>query len=231
MRRYISSWFHSVFFWLAIAVIGLAGAALFYFNYGGTSGPVTTNDQILKTVNASMTKGDAHAPVKMVEYADFLCPYCSKFAYNVMPSIERDYINTGKVRLEFRPVAVIAPDSQRAAEGAYCAAEQNKFWDYYQTAYDTTWSKYYAKGAKPEQVPSFHLSAIEGIAESAGLDVHAFSICVNDGRYTDTVKQATDAFQKNSWHGTPTFFINNEQYIGYVSYDVAKPVIDSFIKK
>lgn len=209
------------------AVVGIAAV----FQFGGYSGPVSTKTGLLKTTNAAMTEGNPRAPVKLVEYADFLCPYCSKFAQYVMPSIEKDYVRTGKVEVEFRPVAVITADSQRAAEGSYCAADQGKFWNYYRTAYGETWNDYYANNKKPEDVLSFRGNAINSLAQSAGLNVSNFSICVNSGKYATTVQQATDDFNKANFHGTPSFLINNVPYTGYAPYNMVQPVLNSYLKK
>lgn len=69
-----------------------------------------------------------------MEFADILCPYCAKANQQVIPQIKSNYIDTGKVHYEVRLVAMIAPDSQHAGEGAYCAAKQGKFWNYLDTA-------------------------------------------------------------------------------------------------
>lgn len=225
LRRIVNS----VYVWLAFVVLLLAGGTFLFFNYGGSTKPAASRTDLLRTANAAMDTGSRKAPVKMVEYADFLCPYCSKFAHDVMPSIQSDFVQSGKVQLEFRPVAVIAPDSQRAAEGAYCAADQHKFWNYYDMAYAKS-DDYFTRGAKPEDIPAFRGDNIRSLAQSAGLNVPDFMLCLDNGTYTSTVKTATKNFGKLAFNGTPTFLINNVQYQGYAPYSVVKPIIESYLK-
>lgn len=111
-----------------------------FFSYGGsTQEPLSESDQkVLNVQDKRLTKGDSAAPVKIVEYADILCPYCAKANEEIIPQIQSNYIDKKQVHYEVRLVAMISPDSQRAGEGAYCAAEQDKFWDYLDAAYQDT---------------------------------------------------------------------------------------------
>lgn len=214
---------------LAILIIGVV--AFFIFKGQNNTSLSSKNQQaLLITHNINMSEGATNAPVKMVEYADFLCPYCSKFAHSVMPQIKQNYIDTNKVHLEFRPVAIITGDSERAAEGAYCAAEQGKFWNYYQAAYDATWNGYYAHGVKPAQVPIFRGSALMTIAKSAQLNTTQFMSCLDSGKYGQAVAKSTKAFENSGFNGTPAFIINSTHYTGYAPYNEVAPVIDSFLK-
>jgi len=76
------------------------------------------------------TMGDPNAPVRIIEYADFQCPYCLQYWRATEPQIIKTYVATGKVYYEYRSVgAFIGPDSALAAEAVYCAGDQNKFWN------------------------------------------------------------------------------------------------------
>ena len=72
--------------------------------------------------------GDPGAPVTLVEFADMQCPFCRDFARQTLPLVVRDYVRTGKVRLEFRPLAFLGPDSERAAAVVAGAAAQHRLW-------------------------------------------------------------------------------------------------------
>jgi protein-disulfide isomerase len=76
-----------------------------------------------------LTVGDPKAPVTLVEYGDLQCPICRAFAVETLPTIVRDYVRTGKVRLEFRGLAFIGPDSQRALQAVVAAGAQNRGWN------------------------------------------------------------------------------------------------------
>jgi protein-disulfide isomerase len=84
--------------------------------------PVSTSD---------MTLGDSNAKVTIILYEDFQCPFCGKFFSESEKNIRDTYVKNGDVRLVYRDFAFIGPESDRAAEGARCAAEQNKFWEYH----------------------------------------------------------------------------------------------------
>lgn len=77
--------------------------------------------------------GNANAPVTVIEFSDFQCPFCESFFKNTFPSLKKDYIDTGKVKFYYRqfPLTSIHPNAQEAAEAAECANEQNKFWQYH----------------------------------------------------------------------------------------------------
>lgn len=75
--------------------------------------------------------GKDDAPVTIVEFADFQCPFCERFYNNVKKGIEDEYVKTGKVKFYFRNYAFLGPESITAAQGAYCANEQGKFWQYH----------------------------------------------------------------------------------------------------
>src|SRR4051794_10011141 len=79
--------------------------------------------------------GNAKAPVRVIEFADLQCPFCRNYALNTMPSLVKDYVRPGKVRMEFRSLAFIGDDSVRAARVAEAAAQQNKLWNFVDLAY------------------------------------------------------------------------------------------------
>ncbi len=84
-------------------------------------------------VGSAPVKGDANAKITIVEFSDFQCPYCARFFTQTYPQIEKDYIDTGKVKLVFKqfPIAAIHQYAQKAAEASLCAKDQGKFWEYH----------------------------------------------------------------------------------------------------
>jgi protein-disulfide isomerase len=79
--------------------------------------------------------GDPKAPVRVIEFADLQCPFCRDYSLSTMPRLVQDYVRPGKVRMEFRSLAFIGPDSERAARVAQAAAQQNKLWNFVDLAY------------------------------------------------------------------------------------------------
>ena len=74
--------------------------------------------------------GKKNAPVTMIEYADYQCPFCRDYALNTMPILINDYVRTGKLRMEFEPLTFIGPDSETAARAGVAAGQQNLEWNY-----------------------------------------------------------------------------------------------------
>ena len=82
-------------------------------------------------------KGDANAPVTMIEFGDFQCPFCGRYATSAGLQVEEQYIKTGKVRFGFVNFAFLGSESTWAAEAAECAADQNKYWEYHDKLYNS----------------------------------------------------------------------------------------------
>jgi len=155
-------------------------------------------------------KGALNAPVTMVEFSDFQCPYCRQFATETLPLIEQKYIRTGLVRLIYRDFAVQGPESQWAAEAAYCAQEQGAFWPYH----DLLFARQYG----PNQ-GTFSKDNLKGFAAELGLDVRLFAQCLDSGRYAAMVQAATQEGRSLGLQGTPTFFINGRKVEGALPFE------------
>jgi protein-disulfide isomerase len=122
--------------------------------------------------------GDPHAPVVMEVYVDFQCPPCGKFASNDQRKIIEQYVATGKVRLIFRHFPFIGDESYQAALASMCAAEQNRFWEYGDLLFANLTGK--NEGA-------FSGIRLENFADVLGLDLAAFSNCLETRRYEEDV--------------------------------------------
>jgi len=120
---------------IIIAGMLIAGAVIFAIMYKGgssTGGSVaqqsaaTSTADVMKVGGRDIVLGDASAPVTIVEYSDYQCPYCGKFFTETQPLIVQNYVNTGKVRMVFRNFPFLGPESTAAAEAAECAEDQNQ---------------------------------------------------------------------------------------------------------
>jgi len=138
--------------------------------------------------------GSESAPVTVVEFADYQCPYCLRFTSTTFPSLKRDYIDTGKVRW----VALNLPlpfhkDARKAAQAALCAGEQGKFWEMREELFKN-----------PQKLAAEHLPEH---AASVGIDVEAFNACLaSDRHFADIDQDAKDA-SKVRLTGTPSFIV------------------------
>ena len=151
--------------------------------------------------------GAADAPIVIEEFSDFQCPFCERFHEETEPLLRQYYIDTGKVRFVYRSMGNWVSgnigggrtESQDAALGAYCAGEQNKFWEMH---------AYLFANVIGEDVGSFTDQRIRAIAEKIeGLDTDQFNSCYNSGKYEDRVQQDMADGTAAGINGTPGFVI------------------------
>ncbi len=151
--------------------------------------------------------GDPNAPIVIEEFSDFQCPFCERFHQETEPLLRQYYIDTGKVRFVYRSMGNWVSgnigggktESQDAALGAYCAGEQNKFWEMHAHLFANVLG---------EDVGSFTDQRIKAIAaEIDGLDTDQFNSCYSSGKYKDRVQQDMADGQAAGVNGTPGFII------------------------
>lgn len=210
----------------------IIGGWLFFTNGVTQPEPLSEAEQkVLEVQDTRLTKGVAAAPVKIVEYADILCPFCAKANEEIIPQIQTNYIDKQQAHYEVRLVAKVSPDSQRAGEGAYCAAEQNKFWEYMDTAYKDTWNNFYSQNKTPQDVNVFSKSNIYGFAKKVGLDMLPWQQCMDSGKYAKTIAANQAKMREIEAYGTPHFIINGNNYNGAPPFSSFKAVIDAELNK
>lgn len=152
--------------------------------------------------------GDASAPVTIIEFSDFQCPYCAVFATQTFPQLKQEYIDTGKVKLVYRdlPLTQIGHrNAPKAAEAAECAAEQNKFLEYHDQVFEkqADWST--------ADDPS---SLFKDYANELGLD-DEFAACLDGGRRTEEVQKDFADGAQAGINGTPSFLIGRGGKIAF----------------
>lgn len=170
------------------------------------------------SIDDDTIKGDKNAPVTIIEFSDFECPFCTRFYKNTLPQLEEEYIKTGKVKFVYRdfPLSFHA-NAQKAAEAAECAAEQNKFWEMH--------DKLFEEGVKGG-VDSF-----KQFASELGLDTAEFNDCLDSDKMTSEVKKDFADGQKAGVSGTPAFFINGISLSGAQPFESFKQVIEAELEK
>jgi protein-disulfide isomerase len=165
------------------------------------------------------TLGDPNAPVKVIEYADFQCPYCRRFWQETEPQIIATYVKSGKVFYEYRSVgAFLGQESADAAEAAYCAGDQGRFWDYHDALF-LNWTG--------ENVGDFTKEKLDQYARSLRLDSAAFEQCLTSGRYAARVQQDVTNARKDGVHATPSFLINGKLVEGAMPFSAFQEAIDA----
>ncbi|MCL5435986.1 MAG: DsbA family protein [Patescibacteria group bacterium] len=165
--------------------------------------------------------GLSKAPVLVVEYADYQCPFCEKFYTSIMPQLKKDYIDKGKVRFVYQDYAFLGPDSGTAAEAARCAADQGKFWEYHDYLFTHQGQENSGWASSDKQ---------KGFAKSLGLNVSQFGKCLDDHKYSVEVQNESKAALGYGVSGTPTVFVNGVRIVGAQSYATFQQAIETALK-
>lgn len=159
--------------------------------------------------------GDPDAPVTIIEFGDFNCGYCARWAEQVLPEIEETYIDSGQVRLGYIHFPFLGPDSMIAAGASECAAAQDEFWAFHDTLYTNIGS-----GFTEEKLLEF--------AETLELDMERFETCLSDFSQ-DSMQNDVRLAQTVGVRGTPAFLINSVPLAGAYPFDQFAEVIDALL--
>jgi protein-disulfide isomerase len=176
---------------LAFAAVAFAGAAIAGESAAGEAEPVVR----LALPSGELALGRATAPLTMIEFTDYQCPYCRRFQAEVWPKLKREYIDTGKLRYIARdlPLVAIHAAAAPAAEAAHCAGEQGKFWDMHAALLAGT--------------ADLGSGGIERRASALGLDMARFDECLARKKYADVIRAHAQEAEAAGIEGTPGFVI------------------------
>ncbi|MCV0431555.1 DsbA family protein [Nitrosopumilus sp.] len=167
--------------------------------------------------------GDPNAPITIIEFSDFQCPFCARFHTQTLPTILEEYIDQGKVKLVFRdfPIQSIHPNALPASVAAECANEQGKFREMHDILFEkqNEWNNLETTQA---------LNMFSQYSTSLQLDEETFDSCLTSGKHIEEIKKDLDDGRNYGVSGTPGFFVGNDQ-IGFVELKGAQP-FESFKK-
>jgi protein-disulfide isomerase len=163
-------------------------------------------------------KGDSNAPITIIEFSDFQCPYCGRFAADAGHQIDEQYVEAGLVRFGYQHFAFLGPESQKAAEASECAAEQGAFWPYHDLLFGRLTG---------ENRGSLTAAGLRQYAAEVGLDTEAFDVCMNSGKYASVVTTETSSAQSLGVTGTPAFLVNGRPLVGAQPFEVFQQVIEA----
>ena len=176
--------------------------------------PVTQEPQYTRydipTENA-YSLGPADAPITLVEFSDYQCPFCRRWHAEVYEPLLAAY--PGKIRFVYRhlPLTSIHPDAFSAAEAAMCAGEQDAYWPFHEKLFASE---------------TLGTAAYVQYAQELGLNMNTFEGCINDHKYQEAVQADSDFAINLGIRSTPTFFINGLAVVGAQPLDVFRQVID-----
>jgi protein-disulfide isomerase len=167
--------------------------------------PPTANVETAK----AFTNGDKKAPVVLVEFADYQCPYCQKVNSQIQ-QLKKEYGELLTVIYKDFPLPM-HHGAQKAAEAARCAGEQGKFWEYHDVLF-------YSKLIEPDELKEH--------ARTLKLDTDRFDSCLDNGTEADAVKDDLQEAKSLGLTGTPSFFVNGHFFSGVVDYAALKDIIN-----
>jgi protein-disulfide isomerase len=155
--------------------------------------------------------GPEDAPITIVEFSDYQCPYCRRWHEEVYQPLLNEY--PGQIRLVYRhlPLTSIHPEAFSAAEAAMCAGEQNAYWQYHDKLFssETLGNNTYVQ-----------------YAQDLGLNTSTFETCISEHKYSEAIQADSDFAVNLGVRSTPTFFINGLAVVGAQPLDIFKQVID-----
>jgi protein-disulfide isomerase len=223
------SYLYSVLVVLAFSAGILVGYAAWGNNAGAVQTSQTANQSSAPVIEAPVATeelqyvrydvfsedayafGPEDAPITIVEFGDFQCPFCRRWHAEVYQPLLASY--PGQIRMVYRhlPLTSIHPDAFAAAEAAMCAGEQDAFWQYNEKLFssETLGTAVYAQ-----------------YAQELNLDMTAFEACMTEHRYQQAIQKDSDFAVDLGIRSTPTFFINGLAIVGAQPLNVFQQVID-----
>lgn len=178
------------------------------------------------TVDDDPTLGEEDAPVTLVEFTDYQCPFCGKHFTGAYGQIKKDYIDTGKVKYVVRDFPLsFHPHAQKTAEATECADDQGKFWEMHDKIFETqaTWSN------STDIIPT-----LKQYAADLKLNTGTFNTCLDSGKYKDEVQKDMADGSASGVNGTPGFWLlgsdgKSNQISGAVPYANFQQAIDAML--
>jgi protein-disulfide isomerase len=151
------------------------------------------------SVDGEPFKGDKNAKVTLVEFSEFQCPFCGRHVRETFPQLDKEYIQTGKVKYIFRdlPLESIHKNAFKASEAAHCAGEQGKFWEMHDRLFANQ--------------NSLEPAMLAGHAQAIGVDAKKFQACLDSGKYAAEIRKGIAEANKYGITGTPTSVIGLTQ--------------------
>jgi len=231
---------------MLVAIVGIVAIATFFGGYSiGSFDDSSLSDEQLKEILSEIktaptpqptqspqpsapqlfavsfdgepVKGNPNAPITIVEFSDFQCPFCSRFFEQTLPLIEKNYIDTGKIKFVYKdlPLDRLHPNARSAHIAAECADEEGKFWEYHDVLFQ--------KQAAWQRLASSDLDIIlSQFAVDLGMQAASFESCMESQDIADEINQDTLEAAKYGTTGTPTFFIGTEKD-GFIKMVGAQP--------
>ncbi|MFW6042445.1 MAG: thioredoxin domain-containing protein [Chloroflexota bacterium] len=171
--------------------------------------------------DVAATKGDPTAPVTIVEFTDYQCPYCARYVEETLPNLVETFVESGDVYYVMKdfPLDHIHEEARAAAAAARCAGEQEAYWEMHDLLFarQPLWAE---KGAEESA------TVFNELASELELDENEFETCFDSGRFDDAIESNVSEGQALGINGTPAFFIDGYPVVGAQPYELFAYAID-----
>jgi protein-disulfide isomerase len=212
---------------VAIVGAGLIGFSVMSKSKAATEPPKTlaplANSQELVEKAKGVLRGQNTAPVKIMIFSDYMCPWCAVYAQTIENQVVANYVNTGKAVEIYHdfPLGGAHKYSFLAARAARCAEDQGKFWEYHDVLFANQ-----AKWGIEEDPP---VRTLKGYASDLSLDRAKFDTCIDGDMHADVVEYNHQLGQAAGVSSTPTIFINGLQAKNPLEWDKLRAEIDAAV--
>ncbi|MCW1097089.1 DsbA family protein [Streptomyces sp. RS2] len=176
----------------------------------GSADPAPADESLLalarRDTSDPLAVGPADAPVVLIEYSDFQCPFCGQFARTTEPELLRSYVEKGILRIEWRNFPIFGEESEQAALAGWAAGQQNKFWEFHEVAY-----------SKPRERNSgaFDAEHLVAMAREAGVaDIERFQADMASDQARGAVLKDREEGYNLGVTSTPAFLVNGRPILG-----------------
>lgn len=227
---------------ILIAALMVTVALVYNTGKGATAGNQNQNGaDAVKTGNIDLSSvffsGKSDAPLTLLEYGDYQCPYCARFFEQTEPSLNSEYIATGKVKFAYKDMAFLGPESVAAASAAACAQDQGKFWEYHDALYDIEAKEDETDDGKvngsSENSGNLTRALFLTLAKKLSLNETDFAACLDSKKYESRVQASTAEagvlMGQNA--STPSFFLNGKLlFQGALPFSSFKQALDQAVK-
>ena len=179
-----------------------AGSVIAFYPQTEYNQKVLTETNLIN--NGSPIIGDPSAKITILEWGDYQCTFCYKFHQTTLNTIKQDFIDTGKIKMIFKDFPLNGEDSILAAEAAYCAQDQGKYWQYHDELY---------KNWKGEKTGWINRNSLDKFATTVELNLDKFNACLDNHKYLDKVNQLHQFGKEIGVDATPYFLVFNDEKI------------------
>lgn len=209
-------------FLVVIGVVLLVGGAALWSTMQNKPAPIELPKDAPAMQAEGYLRGDANAPITIIEFADFECPGCGQFATIQGPDIKQRIVDAGLANFRFYdfPLTSIHANTLFAHLAAACANDQGKFWEMHDQLFQNQpdWST--AATANPRKV-------IEPYATAIGLDMTAYNTCMDEQKHMARIQANAKEGEQRGVNSTPTIIVGNKIYPGGLTADALKKIVDS----